>query len=168
MWLQLWRATQFVKLLKAKLKIRACIHLLPVPKDSWEDLSMDFVLRLPRTQKGLDSIFVAVDRFFKMTHFIPSRKTFDAPHVPNCSFKRLWDCTACRFLLFQIEIADSWRHSSYPWMKFDTSLKYNSTAHPRADGQTEVINHTLSNLLRSICGDRPRAWNQALPQAKFA
>jgi hypothetical protein len=44
---------------------------LPIPTWKWEDISMDFIVGLPRTTKGFDSIWVIIDRLTKIAHFLP-------------------------------------------------------------------------------------------------
>jgi hypothetical protein len=47
------------------------LQSLPIPTWKWEDISMDFIVGLPRTAKGFDSIWVIIDRLTKIAHFLP-------------------------------------------------------------------------------------------------
>jgi hypothetical protein len=49
---------------------------LPVPKWKWEEIGMDFVIGLPQTQKGNDSIWVIINRITKVAHFILVKTTY--------------------------------------------------------------------------------------------
>jgi hypothetical protein len=47
------------------------LQSLPIPTWKWEDISMDFIMGLPRTAKGFDTIWVIIDRLTKIAHFLP-------------------------------------------------------------------------------------------------
>jgi hypothetical protein len=47
-------------------------------------------------------------------------------------------------------------------------LAFSSAYHPQTDGQTEVVNRSLGDLLRSLVMDNHSSWDQIFPQAEFA
>ena len=60
---------------------------LTILKEPWIDLSMGFIFGLPRFKRGNDSIFVVVDHFSKIAHFIACHYTNNATCVANLFFK---------------------------------------------------------------------------------
>lgn len=63
--------------------------LLLIPSVPWTNVFMDFILGLLRTRRGSDSIYVVVDMFSKMSHFIACHKTDDTTNITNLFFKNV-------------------------------------------------------------------------------
>ena len=54
------------------------------------------------------------------------------------------------------------------WKKLGAKLSFNLVYHPQTDGQIEVINRSLRNILRSLVHQNPKQWDLALAQAEFS
>jgi hypothetical protein len=67
------------------MKTAGPLQSLPIPTWKWEDISMDFIVGLPRTAKGYDSIWVIIDRLTKIAHFLPVKTDHPVTVYAHCT-----------------------------------------------------------------------------------
>ena len=62
---------------------------LPIPRQPWDQVSMDFITQLPKTKAGWDAIIVFVDTFSKMVHLVPTKTTASTPDMARLFFDNI-------------------------------------------------------------------------------
>jgi hypothetical protein len=127
------------------------------------------VLGLPRTKRGRDSIFVVVDHFSKMAHFIPCHKSDNASHVADLFFTEIVRLHGVPNTIVSDRdtklLSHFWRTL---WFKLGTKLLFSITCHPQTNGQDEVVNRTLSTMLRGVLKTNLKLWEECLLYIEFA
>jgi hypothetical protein len=124
---------------------------LPVPSEPWVDISMDFVLGLLKSKKGRYSIFIVVDRFSKMVHFIACHKTDDASYITDLFFReivRLYSIP--KSIVSDRDVKFLGYFWKTLWGKLGTNSYFLTTCHLQTYGQTEVMIKTLSQVLHAV------------------
>jgi transposase InsO family protein len=111
---------------------------------------MDFIVGLPRTQSGYDSICVIVDRLTKEAHFIPVKTTYSGPQLAELYVSRIVYLHGVPKKI----VSDRGRQfTSRFWERLhealDTQLRFSSAYHPQIDGQIERVNQILEDMLRA-------------------
>jgi hypothetical protein len=107
--------------------------------------------------------------FKNMVHFIPCHKSDDASHNAELFFREVvqlhcvpWTIVSNRDTKI---LSYFWKTL---WGKLGTILLLSTTCHPQTVGQTEVVNRTLSTLLRAVLNKTMNLWGESLPHLEFS
>jgi IS30 family transposase len=111
---------------------------------------MDFIVGLPRTLAGYDSIWVVVDRLTKLAHFIPVKTSYSSAVLAELYMSQI----VCLHGVPKKIVSDrGMRFTSHFWEQLHealgTHLNFSSAYHPQTNGQTQRTNQVLEDMLRA-------------------
>ncbi len=145
-------------------------ELLPleVPYRPWTSISMDFIVGLPESD-GNTKIWVIVDRFSKMAHFIPLPTVNKTEDMAKIFLNQIWKLHGLPDDI--VSDRDS-KFISHFWQSLmdllSVKLNLSTAFHPQTDGQTERVNQTLEAYMRNYCSYQQDDWSDLLPLAEYA
>ena len=136
---------------------------LTVPEKPWHTVTFDFIVKLPKTARGNDSICVFVDKLTKVVHFVACQEELSAK-----DFASLYVDNVFRLHGLSREfITDRDPKFTSAFWKGVTELLgtrqvLSSSFHPQTDGQTERVNQTLETYLRHFVSAKLNDWDLLL------
>ncbi|GJY12713.1 putative reverse transcriptase domain-containing protein [Tanacetum coccineum] len=140
-----------------------------IPEWKWDNITMDFVTKLPKSSQGYDTIWVIVDRLTKSAIFVPMRETDPLDKLARMYLKEV---VTRHGIPVSIICDRDPRFASNFWKSLQNALGTNldmSTAyHPQTDGQSERIIQTLEDMLHACAIDFGKGWVNHLPLVEFS
>ncbi|GJY62622.1 putative reverse transcriptase domain-containing protein [Tanacetum coccineum] len=161
---------------KERLEPRAdgtlCLHgkIQPeIPEWKWDNITMDFITKLPKSSHGFDTIWVIVDRLTKSAHFLPIRENDPLEKLARLYLNRI----VARHGIPDSIICDrDGRFTTNLWRSFQkalgTDISMSTTYHPETDVQSERTIQTLVDMLRACVINFGKGWVRHLPLAEFS
>ncbi|GKB10684.1 putative reverse transcriptase domain-containing protein [Tanacetum coccineum] len=138
-----------------------------IPEWKWDNITMDFITKLPRSSQGFDTIWVIVDRLTKSAHFLPIRENDPLDKLARLYLNRI---VARHGIPASIICDRDGRFTSNFWRSFQkalgTDISMSTAYHPETDGQSERTIQTLEDMLRACVIDFGKGWVKHLPLAE--
>ncbi|GJY87901.1 putative nucleotidyltransferase, ribonuclease H [Tanacetum coccineum] len=140
-----------------------------IPQWKWDNITMDFVTKLPKSSQGYDTIWVIVDRLTKSAIFVPMRETDPMEKLARMYLKEV---VTRHGIPVSIICDRDPRFASNFWRSLQkalgTSLDISTAYHPQTDGQSERTIQTLEDMLRACVIDFGNGWVKHLPLVEFS
>ena len=135
------------------------LQTLPIREWKWEVVNINFVTKLPRSNKQHDSIMVVVDKLTKAAHFVPVKSTHKAVDIAEIYMREI-----ARLHGFPKAIVSD-RYSKFTsnfwkglFKEFGTDQNLSTAYHLQIDRQTERVNQVIEDMLRMYVMDQPSKW----------
>nr|GEU63075.1 reverse transcriptase domain-containing protein [Tanacetum cinerariifolium] len=130
-----------------------------IPEWEWDNITMDFSTKLPKSLQGFDTIWVIVDRLTKSAHFLPIKENDSLDKLARLYLNRIVERHGIHISI----ICDrDGRFTSNFWKSFQkalgTNLSMSTAYHPEIDGQSERTIQTLEDLLRACVINFRKGW----------
>ncbi|GJZ15177.1 putative reverse transcriptase domain-containing protein [Tanacetum coccineum] len=140
-----------------------------IPEWKWDNITMEFITKLPKSSQGFDTIWVIVDRLTKSAHFLPIRENDPLDKLARLYLNKI---VARHGIPASIIYDRDGRFTSNFWKSFQkafgTDVSMSTTYHPETDGQSERTIQTLEDMLRACVIDFGKGWVKHLPLAEFS
>jgi hypothetical protein len=112
---------------------------------------------------------VVVNKLSKSAHFIPVKTTYKAIHIAQIFLKEVFRLHGMpREIISDRDKKFTSKFCKSLMAGLETKFLFNTAYHPQTDGQTEIMNQILEDMLRMHVMYQPRKWEDYLPLVEFA